>query len=113
MSNIMTDIGHDVKVAAVDTAHVAEKIVGAIPKAIAVLTTALKDEPAVKAAVVALVQAGSKVIADGAIAVAAKGVNLPEDIATVVDAESFVQYFAHTFVPAVSACIKEVEADIK
>lgn len=113
MSNVITDIGHDVKVAAVDTAKVVVKTVDFLPHAAAaVLATALKDEPQLKATVLALIEAGSKVIADGTIAVASKGTNLLEDAATVSDAESFFAYFNSTFIPAVASLYHEVRADL-
>ena len=113
MSNVFTTVGHDAKVAAIDTAHTVVKVVDFFPHAAAVMADALKAEPQLKQSVLALIQAGSKIVTEGANAVASKGVNLPEDIATVTDAESFVAYFAHTFIPEVATLYKEVRADIR
>lgn len=111
-SNILVTVGHDLKVAAVDTAHAAEAIVGAIPKVISVLATALKDEPAVKSAVLELVQKFGTVTADGTLAVASKGANLVEDAATVTAAEQFFAYFRDSFIPIVENLYGEVKADL-
>jgi hypothetical protein len=78
-----------------------------------VLTTALKDEPAVKAAIVGLVQQVETVTADGAIAVAAKGIDLPDDIQTAAAAQTLFSYVVKTFIPAVSAAYKDLSADVK
>lgn len=113
MSNIITTVGHDIKVAALDTAHAAEAIVGALPRAAAVLADALKDEPQIKAAVLALIEQGAKVGADTAVAVADKGTNLVADAADVADAQAFINYFRSVFVPEVAAFYSQVRADIE
>ena len=82
-------------------------------KVIAILGTALKDEPALKASVTNLVSAAAKIIADGALDVAAKGMNLPEDLATITDMIVFFRYFSSTFIPEVESVIKDVEVDVK
>lgn len=110
--NIITKVGDGIKTAAVDTAHVAVKLADALPHAAAVLATALKDEPAIKTAVLNLIEQGAKIGADGAIDVASKGTNLVEDAATITDAESFLAYFRGTFVPAVAALYSEVKKDL-
>jgi hypothetical protein len=78
-------------------------------KVIALLATALKDEPAAKAAIVGLVSMIAKVSADGAAAVAADGINLPEDIATITDAEALWTYIQEKFIPEVKAIYADVD----
>jgi hypothetical protein len=111
-TNVITEVGHGIKTAAVDTAHAVVKVATALPRAAAVLATALKDEPQVKTAVLALIAQGAKIGADGAIDVADKGTNLVEDAATVADCEAFVNYFKQTFIPTVAALYSEVKADL-
>lgn len=112
MSNIITDIGHGIKVAAVDTVHAVEEVVGALPKAVAVLSTALKNEATLKTTVLNLIEEGAKVIGDGTLAAASKGTNVVEDAATIADAEAFLTYFKNTFLPAVASLYGELKADI-
>jgi hypothetical protein len=80
---------------------------------IEVLTTALKDEPAVKTAIVGLVQQVETVTADGAIAVAAKGIDITDDVQAVAAAQTLYGYVVQTFIPAVSAAYKDLSADVK
>ena len=76
------------------------------------LDTALADTPAVKIAVVGLIQHVEAVTADGAIAVAAKGIDLPDDIATVAAAQTLYKYVTDVFLPAVEKAYKDVAADV-
>lgn len=112
MNNVLTTVGHGIAVATTDTVHSVEKVADALPHAAAVLADALKAEPAIKTAVLALIEQGSKVAADGAIDVADKGTNLVADAATIADAQAFVVYFRSTFIPAVAALYSQVRADI-
>jgi len=112
MNNIAETIAHGIKIGAEDVAHAAEEVVGAIPKVISVLGTALRDEPAVKSAVVDLVKEFGTLTADGALAVAAKGADLTEDAAMVSASVQFLTYFKDTFVPVVEKLFGEVKADI-
>jgi hypothetical protein len=104
--------------------NVFENVVEKIGKAIAypfihaaqvieVLTTALHDEPAVKTAVVGLIQQIEMLDKDGASALAAKGINIPEDMATLADAKALWQYVTDTFLPAVEAAYKDFDADLQ
>lgn len=96
---------------------VVEKIVADVeypfvhaPKFVTLIDEAVKGEPAIKAAVINLVKAAELAIADGAIAVAAKGIDLPADLAEVHDIESFFTYFKGTFLPLIEAEYKELSA---
>jgi hypothetical protein len=109
--SFLSKIGHALHMAGEDTLHVAEDTVSWLPKVEAVLVEALKDEPAIKAAVLGLVKAGAAVVASGTVAVVDKGANLVQDAATVATAEEFVTYFQETFLPAVEALYKVVVAD--
>ena len=79
---------------------------------IGVLNDALKDTPEVKSAVVGLVGMIAAIGKDGALAVAGKGLNLPEDLATVSDAEALFAYTQQTFLPAIEAAFKDIKKDI-
>jgi hypothetical protein len=112
MSNPLEAIGHGLKVAGEDVAHVAVEIVEFLPKASAVIANAIKDEPTVKQAVLDLVKNAEQVFADGAIAVAGKGVDLVSDAKVLADAEAFFGYFKTEFVPLIEKLYGEVKADL-
>jgi hypothetical protein len=112
MSNPIEKIGHDIKVAAVDTAKGIVKVVEFLPKAEQVIATAIKDQPQVKTAVLSLVQQATTVIGDVATDAADKGINLAADSKTLADAEAFFTYFKNSFVPLVEAVYDEVKADL-
>jgi Glu-tRNA(Gln) amidotransferase subunit E-like FAD-binding protein len=113
MSNVFTTIGHDVKVAAVDTARVVVKVVEFLPKAEKIIASAVKDQPILKQAIIDLVKQASAVVGDVSLDVAQKGMNLMQDAKTLADAEAFFLYFKSKFVPLVESVYKEVEADLQ
>jgi hypothetical protein len=78
-----------------------------------VLGDALTETPAVKTAVVQIVQAGEKIVADAGVDAVSKGLDLTSDLATVADVQSFFQLFATKFLPVVQAAYKELAADAK
>jgi len=76
------------------------------------LSEALKDEPAVKAAVVGLVQEIGLVTADGAIVVSSAGVNVTADMAELVAMKALWTYIAQTFLPAVETAWKDIRPEM-
>ena len=72
------------------------------------LSEALKDEPAVKAAVVGLVQEIGLVTADGAIVVSSAGVNITADMAELAAMKALWTYVTQTFLPAVETAWKDI-----
>ena len=112
MSNVFQEIGHGIKVAAVDTEHAIVKVVEFLPKAAAVIATAIKDQPEVKAALTNLVEQASTVIGDVGTDVASKGVNLVEDAKTLADAEAFFSWFKTSFIPIVEQVYSTLKADV-
>jgi hypothetical protein len=84
-----------------------------LPKAEKVISSAIKDQPLVKNAILSLVAQGTKIVEDGSVAAAQKGVNLLADAATLADAEAFFAYFRATFIPIVESVYAEVKADVK
>jgi hypothetical protein len=94
-------VGHDIVIA-----------VEFLPKAEKVIATAIKDQPAVKAAVLELIAQGTKVVGDVSTVAADKGINLAADTQALTDAEAFFTYFKNTFIPAVEAVYEEVKADV-
>jgi hypothetical protein len=81
-------------------------------KCIALLNTALKDSPAVKQEVIAMIQQAESVIKDVGTDVAEKGVNIPADLQTLTDVKTFLTYFVGTFVPNMEAIYGEVKTDL-
>lgn len=79
---------------------------------IGLLTVALKDEPGVKAAVVGLVQQIEAVTADGAIVIAAKGIDVTADLAEVAQMKALWNYVTGTFLPDVEAAWSEIKPEI-
>lgn len=101
-----------------------EKVFEKIGKAIAwpfvhatevieVLTTALKDEPEVKTAIVGLVQQIQALVKDGSIAIAADGLNVPDDVATVAAAQTLFAYVTGTFLPTLESAYKDEKSDVE
>jgi hypothetical protein len=101
MSNFIDKIAHDI----------------AIPfewigKAEKVLEQAIESEPALKSAVVELVQRVEVLIGDGTVDVAAKGLVPSDDLKTLADLEAFGAWFKASFVPVVAALYVEVKTDL-
>lgn len=105
MSNAITTVGHDIKVGI-------EDVFKSVPKVISVLSTAQKDAPAVKNAVLGLVSQFTAPTTAGSAAVASDGTNVIADVATLSAGEAFIEYFERTFLPEVEAVYKEVKQDI-
>jgi hypothetical protein len=78
---------------------------------IEILTTSLKDEPAVQAALIGLVKEIEQVGKDSATALAARGLNVPDDIQAVNDGKALWAYVQGTFLPAVEGAYKDLQKD--
>jgi hypothetical protein len=102
-----------IEVIAKDILHVVEFPFTRTIQFAAVCDTAIKDSPVVKAAVIALVKAAELVISDVGLDVAAKGIDLNEDLKTLTDAKAFFAYFGGTFLPLIELVYKEIQADGK
>lgn len=113
MSNPIETIGHGLKVAAEHTGKVIAYPFTHTAHFVAVLGTALKEEPTVRSAVEGLVKAAEVVIADGGADIAEKGLNLVDDLKTVADVQAFFKYFTGTFLPVVETAYKDLQADVK
>lgn len=111
MTNIITTIGHDVKVGVEDAGKAVAYPFVHTAQFVKLLGDAMSETPAVKAAIIALVQAGEKIVGDAGGDIATKGLDLTDDLATVTDVQSFFKLFAGTFLPAVTAADKELKAD--
>jgi hypothetical protein len=103
----------DVEHVAVVVGRAVVKGVDFLPKAVRLIDTAIKDQPALKAAVLQLIEEGAAALKDGEAAVAAGGVNLASDALVTEDAIAFFNYFKSAFVPQVEAIYTEVVADLK
>lgn len=109
--NIFEEVGHDVKVAAEDVAHVVVEVVEFPDKLAKVLATGKKDYPKIKADLAALVSEGKTVFEDGIAAAGAKGLNWQEDLALVGQVETFASNFK-TFVVDVETAYTEINTDV-
>lgn len=119
----MTDpfevIGHDIKTGAVDVAKGTVDAVNVVVvhpiefciRAEKVLATAIKDQPIVRDAVVALVKQASTVIDDFKTNVADGLIDLKADEQTMTDAEAFFNWFKSTFVPTVEKVYGDIATD--
>jgi hypothetical protein len=77
---------------------------------IAVLGTAMKDEPEVQAALIALIKSAEAVDVDAVSAIASKGLDLPDDLKAIADVQAFFTQFKSQFLPVVEAAYKQVAA---
>lgn len=77
-------------------------------KAIEVADQAVVAEPAIKAAVVGLLNKIEQTGADATAAVAADGLNIPADLAAASAAGALIGYINTTFVPAIKAAVGPV-----
>lgn len=112
MSNVFQEVGHGLKVAAVDTEHAVIKAVDFLPHAAEVLATAIKDEPEVKTLVTQLVEQATSVLTAGTAAVTYKGIDLVADAATLAAAESFFAWIKSTFIPEVEVIYTQIKVDV-
>ena len=78
-----------------------------VSRTISILTTTLKDYPAVRTAVVGLVQECGTVAADVEAAAAAAGTNIPADATALAAGQALYTYVTKTFLPAVEAAYKD------
>ena len=76
------------------------------------ISTGLKDEPEIKAAVLQLVALGEQIGLDGAADVAASGLNVQNDIKTFTDIGALYSYVKNTFIPLVKKVYGEVKVDL-
>lgn len=79
----------------------------------AVLSTAMKDTPQLKTAIVGLTQQFEAIEPDVLAAIAASGLNVADDIKAAVDFKSLFSYVQGTFFPAIEDTYKDVKADIE
>jgi hypothetical protein len=71
------------------------------------------DFPKLRTAVADLVKQFGSVSVDVVGDIGARGLNLPDDVKTVVDARAFAGYFADTFLPQIKAVGSELKDDLK
>ncbi len=112
MSNIIVKIGDGIETAATDVVKVVTDSVSFLNKAESVIVTAIKDQPAIKAAILQLISQANSVIADGSKAVASDGTNIAADGITITAAEVFFTYFEKTFIPLVESLYYNIKADL-
>jgi len=108
MSNPLSKIPHVIELAANDV----WKVVDFLPHAVAVLTTAIKDEPTVKTLITELVQQAGAVITDTTLAATKEGIDLTADAAALAAAEAFFTWFKGTFIPGVEQIYKDIAAQV-
>jgi hypothetical protein len=120
MGNPLETLGHDIKVGAVDIGKDVAKGVDVaivqpiefVVKAEKVISTAVKDQPIVRDAVMALVKQATTVIDDFKTDVSDGLINLSADEQTLKDAEAFFNWFKSTFIPTIEKVYGDVSADV-
>ena len=105
-------VGHDLKIAVIDTEHAIIKTVEFLPHAVKLLNTAIHDQPRVKEAVIDLIKQAGVVTGDVTIDVTDKGINLVADLKTLQDIVAFFDYFKATWVPLIEQLYGEVKTDL-
>lgn len=119
MGNPIEAIGHGIKVGAEDVGKVVVKgvdvaVVHPIEfavKAEKVIATAIKDQPIVRDAVVALVNQATKVIDDFKTDVSDTFIDLRADEQTLKDAEAFFNWFKSSFIPSMEQVYGDLAAE--
>jgi len=109
MNNPLSPIGHGLEVVGKDTLHVIEAIPTFLGKVEHVLAAAIRNEPAVQTAVLALIAQATTVVGDVSSDVENKGINVAQDLKTLADANAFFAYFTQTFVPAIEQVYKDAK----
>jgi hypothetical protein len=72
----------------------------------------MKDAPATKGAIIGLVEQFEAIGPNVALAIAAKGFDIPDDLKTGTDIKSLFTYFTGTFLPAVEKDYADLKADL-
>jgi hypothetical protein len=116
----MNVVEKGITAAAKDVAHAAVKVeqavvagVSFLPRAVKLIDTAIRDQPALKTAVLKLIAEGATAVKDSEAAIAAGGMNLASDALVAEDALAFFNYFKSEFVPQVELIYREVQADLQ
>jgi hypothetical protein len=120
MGNPLEAIGHGIKVGTEDVGKAVIKgvdvaIVRPIEfavKAEKVISTAIKDQPIVRDAVVALVRQATTVIDDFKTDIGDGFINLKADEQTLKDAEAFFNWFKSTFIPQMEQVYGDVSSEV-
>ena len=120
MDNPLEAIGHGIETGVKDVGKAVVKgvdvaIVKPIEftiKAEKVISTAIKDQPIVRDAVVAMVKQATTVIDDFKADVSDGFINLRADEKTLQDAEEFFNWFKSTFIPQMERVYGDLSADV-
>jgi hypothetical protein len=120
MGNPLETLGHDIKVGAVDVGKDVAKGVDVaiiqpiefVVKAEKVISTAVKDQPIVRDAVVALVKQATTVIDDFKTDVSDGLIDLRADEQTLKDAEAFFNWFKSSFIPTMEQVYGDLSTDV-
>lgn len=99
--NVFEKVGEDIL-------HVVEYPFVHGEKLVDLLEAALKNEPAVQTAITGLIKQVGALTADGAIAISARGVDLPDDLATLAAAQVLWGYVTKTFIPEIEAAYRAI-----
>lgn len=108
----MADVFGAIETVGKDIVKVIEEPFKFVVKAEAVIATAIKDDPEIKAVITTLVQKASEVGAAAVLAGGSKGLNLAEDSAALSQAEAFFEWFKATVVPLVEKVYGEIKTDL-
>lgn len=81
----------------------------ALGKTQAIVAGAMKEEPIIQAAIVALIGKVDQLVADGAAAVQADGLNFDQDAAAIAQGTELFSYIKGTFIPAIEAGLQTID----
>ena len=120
MGNPFEAIGHGIKTGAEDVGKAVVKGVDVaivqpiefVVKAEKVISTAIKDQPIVHDAVMAMVKQATAVVDDFKADVSDGFINLSADEKTLKDAEAFFNWFKSTFIPQIEQVYGDVAAEV-
>lgn len=77
-----------------------------------ILSTTIADEPKLKAAIVGTVAAVEKLGPDVLAALAAHGLDVPDDLKSVADVQALFAYIHTTLWPEIEATVSDYKADV-
>jgi hypothetical protein len=112
MNNVLQKVGGAIKTAVVDTVKGIGWFLGFTRKAEKVLAVIITDQAEAHGVLSTLAAKGARVVADGALDIAGKGLNLTSDAQTVADVNDFFQYFNGTFVPLIEKLYGQLDTAV-
>jgi len=109
---VVEDVGHDIKIGAEDVGKAVVWLPAHLVQAEKVIASVIKDSPVVKADVLTLISKTVSLESLVANDIAAKGLNLQSDMATIQAIEDLVSYVRGQFFTDISTAYKDLKADV-